>query len=486
MVSIRIVMLPWWGRAIVFVVVFSSLVAATSITVMRLGGHQLSTSTKVLVIAMAVVLPLEATFGLRASRLSLADSYRAALRPLTTSAQRKRAITAVWRGPIPEDASIRTASVDLARHYLSAHEWRSTRTLVVVPAFAALLFVALAVWPREEHSLELGDPHFEGLLAFYFAVLMAKNWYAPRRVSRRLKTVIASPDQNTRAAPPAKSDQPSNDRPQKPATSAELLFEEAHRLSAGFPAEEVLTTGLDGISLLREGLREANPRAQGIFRDTLQRNGEVADSLRGFNERAHALLRRYRQDDLSGRIEEMLAHLHRVDVNKLVRTVGNPDLLGEAERRRDNVYRVNDVTSLCIASAEIPVYSLAYAHADASNVFLGRPPKYRATLSSAGALMQAVALDFAGLAFPFVGTLKTVFEEMEPWIDKEVEKIKQAAQQMNRIYNFCDALSGLSSQYVPFVGDSINAANNLYDSFVKEFTTDLNWLNRVFIDAAKD
>jgi hypothetical protein len=478
-------MLPWWGRAIVFVVL-SALVAAASVTVLCVGGHQLSTSTKVIVIAVAVGLPWEATFGMRASRASLAKSYRAALDQLPTSAQRKRAITVIWRGPVPDDASIRTASVDLARRYLDAHEWRSAPTMVVVPAFAAMLFVALAVWPRKEHGLELGDPLFEGLLAVYFAGLMVKNWYAPRRVSRRLPTLTAGPDQKMPSAHPAKSDQPSIGRPQKPTTSAELLFDEACRLSAGFPAEDVLTTGLNGITLLREGLSEANERAQDIFRDTLQRNGEVADSLSGFNERAGALLRRYRQDDFSGRIEEMLAHLGRVDIDKLVRTVGNPDLLAEAQRRSDNVYRVNDVTSLCIASAEIPLYSLAYAYADANSVFLGRPPKYRATLNSARALMEAVALDFAGLAFPFVGTLKAVFEEMEPWIDQEVEKIKQAAQQMNRIYNFRDALGGLSSQYVPFVDGSINAANNLYNNFVEEFTTDVNWLNRLFIDAAKD
>jgi hypothetical protein len=494
--SIRIALLSFWGRAIVSAAL--SLLAVTAFIALTLAqGYSFFQSPKVIAVAAVAALLVGAWRGVQIGQSSRAKAYRTAVSQLTASAISK-AITAMWRGPIPEDPIINAATTDLSRLYVRTHRWRAAKTTLIAAALGAVFFGFLAAWPRQEHGLELGDPLWEAVIAALFAAFIATSWYTVRRVSRRLAELSIHPDKRT----PPRGVKNEGNRMSKPSkSSAEQLFDEACRLAAEFNSEEVLAAALEGVELLREGLDGVNPRTREIFIKPLERMGELSNQMRDFVGRANEIIHSHEGDNYAERIHEMLANLHRVDAEKLLMTLGGfeqladctPEQLSEtkrqmaeAQRRVDNVYLVNDAISLTVASAQIPMYSLAYAFADVANAFLGRPTKYRATLNVAGSLVQAVAMDFAGLAFPFVGTLKTVFEQMEPWIERETEKIRQAAHQLDRVFNYGDQLDTLSMQYVPFVDTSIGAATKFYDSYSAAFTIDISWLNEIYVAAAGD
>jgi hypothetical protein len=98
-VSVRIALLPWWGRAAGFGA-YTVICAAIVLALLRLQGHPSLTSPVVITVVAGAALLVGALIGVFMGWSSWINSYRDAIGPLGSPAQRSQAMTAVWRGPI--------------------------------------------------------------------------------------------------------------------------------------------------------------------------------------------------------------------------------------------------------------------------------------------------------------------------------------------------------------------------------------------------
>jgi len=181
-----------WGRAILIAVL--SLLAVTAFIALTLvQGYSFFQSPKVIAAAAVAALSAGAWRGVQLGQSSRAKEYRTAVGRLTPSA-RSKAVTAMWRGPIPKDPVIRAATTDLSRIYVRAHRWQAAKPTLIAATLGAVLFGVLAAWPRQEHGLELGDPLWETLIAAFFVVVIPASWFAVRRAAGRLANLSMHPD----------------------------------------------------------------------------------------------------------------------------------------------------------------------------------------------------------------------------------------------------------------------------------------------------
>ncbi len=137
----RIVLMPWWARALAAAGGYALVVALSWCEHGLAGDPQQSWSFTLTSHVANVVI-----FGLVVAAFTSAahSAYAYALAGLD-SAHRSAAINASFRGPVPVDASVRDAAIRIAwRRLQSARSWRVLLGLLVLFEGLAL---ALGKWP---------------------------------------------------------------------------------------------------------------------------------------------------------------------------------------------------------------------------------------------------------------------------------------------------------------------------------------------------
>jgi hypothetical protein len=147
-----------------------------------------------------------------------------------------------------------------------------------------------------------------------------------------------------------------------------------------------------------------------------------------------------------------------------------------------------DNVELLVAAVAIAHYSQLFYYVDLLNTFLQYPTEYRRALDVASNLAQAVVMDLAGTAIPFLGTIttiiNTVFDLAEPRIKKKIEELRQAAEVFDRVCDFGDQLTELSG-YQDFTKENMRHADQIFKITHASFATNADWLSAVLGNAAR-
>jgi hypothetical protein len=140
--GIRILLHPWWARTVTFAlwVVFLFAMVPFFRYQIGIGPNPLSVSTTLITITAV------ACIGVAGLLTALAEKqrnlYRDALNGLATAEEKSQAITALWRGPTPDNPRVREAAGRLAWLRLKPFR-KNRRTYRVWYPLLAVLWVAL-------------------------------------------------------------------------------------------------------------------------------------------------------------------------------------------------------------------------------------------------------------------------------------------------------------------------------------------------------
>lgn len=164
--------------------------------------------------------------------------------------------------------------------------------------------------------------------------------------------------------------------------------------------------------------------------------------------------------------------------------IADEQLLTQLEHAWGVVLDTPDSVALRIASAEIPLFSQTFYLADAMSVFLGYVPTFRRTLNAAGTLIKAAALDAAGTAVPFLGTLMAVIDLFEPQIDKVTDEMLNSASTFERNFDYDNRLDEILL-YANFVEKNTLLSSQSLETIRASFAKNELWLSGVLSKAAK-
>jgi hypothetical protein len=116
--------------------------------------------------------------------------------------ERKSAVKAVSRGPIPQAPPVRAAALRVGRIFLDQHD-PGRKTVLASYVFFALLVIGTAAFAVNELlSGHLRDAGFWGLMTLMVAILLASILNQPRRLKRRVEMLLAAaPTAVTRPEP---------------------------------------------------------------------------------------------------------------------------------------------------------------------------------------------------------------------------------------------------------------------------------------------
>jgi hypothetical protein len=183
--GIRLLLQPWWVRALYMGLwCVASALATVALIRYQHGGNPnpLDLPVPGFVIIMVACLGLAGL--LAAVGAQQRERYRQALQATSTPAERSQAITAVRRGPIPDNPRVRDAARQLAWLQLSAYRKNQKTSWIVYPLVVVVwLFGAVTEWFERDFHQAISSLIFAGM----FLVLLA--WVVLRR--RRLTARIA-------------------------------------------------------------------------------------------------------------------------------------------------------------------------------------------------------------------------------------------------------------------------------------------------------
>jgi hypothetical protein len=262
---------------------------------------------------------------------------------------------------------------------------------------------------------------------------------------------------------------------------AEQLMDEALSLARDLQAhqDELLRSGLDAIEFIR-AQQEASqsPGTVAKFGHILASNGTLNERILRLLDVAQGISRDGHPSYYVERINQVRVEVQEIDPAKIAKE----DLLREASRRRDDAFDAPEVTAICIASAQIPIYFLAFAHSDIMRAYVNKPPLARRALDNASELVRAAALDFAGTAVPFLGTVFAIFQVTQPWIEREKRRMVEAIPFVDRLFNLDDGLTGLATFSAP-VEESTRQVAEYIGAYKVSFADDIRWLSQLAWDA---
>lgn len=258
-------------------------------------------------------------------------------------------------------------------------------------------------------------------------------------------------------------------------TPCDELMAEAVRIAGVLPEalDELDSKGRDLIALLSEGADAATEaRSKSVYAQPFERHEALLTVGLALPESANTLLSNNRTEHHVRRVEEYLARRREADARKLA----SEELLAELTRASQSVEAAPCSYALYIGSAEISLFALVYFHLDVVSAFLNRPTKLRWGLDAALALSKAVAIDLAGkFVFPFAGTAVAAVELLKPRIEGELERMKETAQQMDRLFQLNDRLIELLD-YAQSVDATISHAETALAMVRADFDRDIDWL----------
>jgi hypothetical protein len=271
-------------------------------------------------------------------------------------------------------------------------------------------------------------------------------------------------------------------------SASEQLTAEAHRLSLLVRDDSIkmVKLGSDVIQLLAsQEVASTNRRVREIIQSVRKNNALALEKGSSLRHNFDELMRACGNDvDFYGtRRQEIRSRSSLVDRQKPI-TKELLDLIAQAHQTVENTPKT---IRLLMDSAAIVNFSQAFNYIDLLNAFLQYPTTYRRTLDVAGNLAKAVALDLAGKAIPFLGTITamidTVFDLMEPRFEKKMEELRQATTVFDRVCDFDDQLTELL-EYVDFAEEYMRFADQTSKTTRASFTIDSAWFSAVLGNAA--
>jgi hypothetical protein len=185
----RIVLKPWWARALAWAGVYAILnTAGWCADGLAAGAYQSWFSTLAWHVASIVI------FGLVVAAFT-SNAHRAYTNALACldPAQRSAAIDASFRGPFPVDAPVRDAAIRVGQLRLeSARFWRVMWLVLLcwVVGWQALFAIGPHFWNRFWN--EWDPDHLTGFAVCLFATVAA--WYVSLSVMHRLQTLRRTGD----------------------------------------------------------------------------------------------------------------------------------------------------------------------------------------------------------------------------------------------------------------------------------------------------
>jgi hypothetical protein len=201
-------------------------------------------------------------------------------------------------------------------------------------------------------------------------------------------------------------------------------------------------------------------------------------------EVSHELLHESKLDNdfYAARWQEIAARNSRVDPRK----IANAELLDLMTRALQTMERTPDAVETLVSLAAIAQYAATFYYADLLRALLQYPTAYRRMLDMAGALAKAAAMDLGGTVIPFLGTITTaidtVFDLIEPRIEKKIAEFQQATVIYDRLCDFDDQLTELLG-HQDFADDLIRSAGLTLKTTRTSFTADAAWVIAVLGNA---
>jgi hypothetical protein len=261
------------------------------------------------------------------------------------------------------------------------------------------------------------------------------------------------------------------------ALNARQLMEEAAGLAEDVRAHqgELLSSGLDALGFITA--QQAASHSIGAldkFGHVLASNRELSGRMMRLSNMAQGILHDCDDSNYAPQIRQAMDEINEMDLTK----IEDEDLLREFERRRDNVLASARVTSVCAASAEIPIFFLAFSHSDLAQAYVNKPPLSRRALNNASQLIGAAAMDVAGTVIPFLGTAFAVFQLMDPWIEREKQRMVEAMPQIDRLFNLDEDLTTLA-EFSALVEGSTSRLVEFLSAYRKSFADDVRWLTKM-------
>jgi hypothetical protein len=236
--------------------------------------------------------------------------------------------------------------------------------------------------------------------------------------------------------------------------------------------------------LAAQEVASTNPRITAIIRgaeahngQTIANGGSLAD---GFGE----LLQESMLDNAFylARWQEFGARYSRVDMQK----IANAELGELMIRALQSMERTPDAVETLVSLAAIAQFAASFYYVDLLRVLLQYPTAYRRMLDTSGALAKAAVMDLAGTVIPFLGTITTaidtVFDLIEPRIEKKIAEFRQATVIYDRLCDFDDQLTELLG-HQDFAENLIRSAGLTLKTTRASFTADAAWVIAVLGNA---
>jgi hypothetical protein len=261
---------------------------------------------------------------------------------------------------------------------------------------------------------------------------------------------------------------------------ADQLVDEASSLATDLQAHtpELLRSGQDAVEfIIAQHKASQSP-------GTVAKLEHILASDRALNHRILRLFdvrsdisRDFHNSHYAEQITQLMAAMKEINPARV-----DPDLLREASRRNYDALDVPAVTATCVASAQIPIYFLAFAYGDIMRAYVNKPPLARRALDNASELVRAAALDFAGAYVPFLGTVSAIFQVVQPWIEREKRRMVEAIPVIDRLFNLDAGLTGLV-RFSATVEESTRQVAEFSSAYQISFADDIRWLTEFARDA---
>lgn len=258
-------------------------------------------------------------------------------------------------------------------------------------------------------------------------------------------------------------------------STTERLLDEAVRLAKAFNKSQA--TVASQVSDMKQLIEQSEMDAdhdlnRDLYKKIIGKSRDVGERGLQLASVAESIVQAYGKDNYGKRRFEIATKL----------STANPNDFGDSfqtaliERSWKIVERTPDEADLCVSAVEILLISQGFFFADSIATFLARPSKFRRALDDAGLLVQAITADIAGKAIPFLGTLKTVLQLMEPRIERELKESAKAVHFYDRVFHFDDQL-GEVHNYMNYVEETERLAIEALDQARAPFRASEDWLS---------
>jgi hypothetical protein len=267
------------------------------------------------------------------------------------------------------------------------------------------------------------------------------------------------------------------------AAAAQELLAEATKLGLALKPMlvEIASLAPQADAILTDAIAtSSSDRTKAILSQATAKHAEIIKAGVRLSSGSNIIIDRYEKSKHDEPLRTVLALLGNVDAAKLA----NEELLAQCVRARQTLEDAPEVWAVQVSSVNIPLYSLPFFHLNLLRAFLNRPSVLDSTFSGAAALFKALAKDFAGEVVPFLGTIETIVQLATPAMERDVERMRQATERLDRLFQFDDSLTNLTS-HARYVESTIRLADEATTDYCARFERDAAWLIGALTAAAR-